>query len=37
MKKKIGNSNVLYLTPVTIVGALSEGKVDLGQGKTTAL
>lgn len=28
MKKKIGNQNVLYPTPVTIVGALVNGKVN---------
>jgi flavin reductase (DIM6/NTAB) family NADH-FMN oxidoreductase RutF len=28
MKKKIGNQNVLYPTPVTIVGALVRGKVN---------
>jgi hypothetical protein len=27
MKKKIGNQNVLYPTPVTIVGALVNGKI----------
>ena len=28
MKKKIGNANVLYPTPVTIVGALVDGKIN---------
>ena len=28
MKKKIGSSNVLYPTPVTIVGALVNGKIN---------
>ena len=28
MKKKIGNSNVLYPMPVTIVGALVNGKIN---------
>jgi flavin reductase (DIM6/NTAB) family NADH-FMN oxidoreductase RutF len=28
MKKKIGNQNVLYPTPVTIVGALVNGKIN---------
>ncbi len=28
MKKKIGKSNVLYPTPVTIVGALVDGKIN---------
>ena len=28
MKKKIGNQNVLYPTPVTVVGALVNGKIN---------
>lgn len=28
MKKNIGNQNVLYPTPVTIVGALVNGKIN---------